>query len=116
MKLITLNCNGIRSAKSKGLFEFIIKQKADILAFQEIKAEHSQMNPEFFEELGYIPFVFSAQKKGYSGTAIYSKVEPKSVVKGLEFPLCDDEGRWLQADFEHLSVISLYMPSGSSGE
>ena len=64
MKLITLNCNGIRSAKSKGLFEFIKKQKADIIAFQEIKAEQSQMNPEFFEELGYIPFIFSAQKKG----------------------------------------------------
>ena len=63
MKLITLNCNGIRSAKSKGLFEYIKKEKPDILAFQEIKAEESQMNPEFFLELGYTGFVFSAEKK-----------------------------------------------------
>ncbi len=116
MKLITLNCNGIRSAKSKGLFEFIKKQKADILAFQEIKAEHSQMNPEFFEELGYIPFVFSAQKKGYSGTAIFTKQKPKSHEIGLGHKLFDSEGRSILVEFKNFAFINTYFPSGTSGE
>lgn len=116
MKLITLNCNGIRSAKSKGLFEFIKKQKSDILAFQEIKAEHSQMNPEFFEELGYIPFVFSAQKKGYSGTAIFTKQKPKSHEIGLGHKLFDSEGRSILVEFKNFAFINTYFPSGTSGE
>lgn len=116
MKLITLNCNGIRSAKSKGLFEYIAKQKADILAFQEIKADESQLSLEFFIELGYKPFVFSAQKKGYSGTAIFTKQKPKASVIGLGHKLYDAEGRSILLEFKNFAFINTYFPSGTSGD
>lgn len=115
MKLITLNCNGIRSAKSKGLFDYIKKEKADMLAFQEIKAEESQTNPEFFEELGYHPFVFSAEKKGYSGTAIFTKQKPKSHTIGIGHKLFDREGRSILLEFKNFAFINTYFPSGTSG-
>lgn len=116
MKLITLNCNGIRSAKSKGLFDYIRKENADVLAFQEIKAEMSQIDPDFFKELGYIPFVFSAEKKGYSGTAIFTKQKPKSYIYGLGHKLFDAEGRSILLEFKNFAFINTYFPSGTSGE
>lgn len=116
MKLITLNCNGIRSAKSKGLLEYLQKENADVLAFQEIKAEESQMDLEFFRDLGYMPFVFSAEKKGYSGTAIFTKQKPKSHTLGLGHKLYDSEGRSILLEFKNFAFINTYFPSGTSGE
>lgn len=116
MRIITCNANGIRSARQKGFFEWLEKQNADVVCIQETKAHVTQLDEAVFHPEGYHAYYFDAQKKGYSGTAIYSKVEPKKIQKGLGFPLSDDEGRWIQADFAHVSVVSLYMPSGSSGE
>jgi exodeoxyribonuclease-3 len=116
MRIITCNTNGIRSARQKGFFDWLEKQDADVVCIQETKAHVTQLDEAVFHPEGYHAHYFDAQKKGYSGTAIYSKTEPKTVHKGLGFSLSDDEGRWLQADFEHVSVVSLYMPSGSSGE
>lgn len=116
MRIITCNTNGIRSARQKGFFEWLEKQDADVICIQETKAHVSQLDEAIFHPEGYHAYYFDAQKKGYSGTAIYAKTEPQKVYRGLGFPLSDEEGRWIQADFEHASVISLYMPSGSSGE
>lgn len=116
MRIITCNTNGIRSARQKGFFEWLEKQDADVVCIQETKAHVTQLDEAVFHPEGYHAFYFDAQKKGYSGTAIFAKTEPQKVYKGLGFPLSDEEGRWIQADFAHVSVISLYMPSGSSGE
>lgn len=116
IRIITCNTNGIRSARQKGFFSWLEQQNADVVCIQETKAHITQLDEAVFHPEGYHAYYFDAQKKGYSGTAIYSKVEPAKLSKGLGFALSDDEGRWIQADFAHLSVVSLYMPSGSSGE
>lgn len=116
LRVITCNTNGIRSARQKGFFEWLALQEADVICIQETKAQVSQLEEAIFHPQGYHAFYFDAQKKGYSGTAIFCKKKPVNVVRGLDFSLCNDEGRWLQVDFEHFSVVSLYMPSGSSGE
>lgn len=116
IRVITCNTNGIRSARDKGFFAWLEQQNADVVCIQETKAHRSQLDEAVFHPAGYHSFYFDAEKKGYSGTAIFTRTEPVRVVKGLGFPLCDSEGRWLQVDFPHVSIISLYMPSGSSGE
>jgi exodeoxyribonuclease-3 len=116
MRVITCNTNGIRSARQKGFFEWLEKQNADVVCIQETKAQLHQLDDAVFHPKGYHSFYSDAQKKGYSGTAIYTKIEPKKVITELGFALSDNEGRWIQVDFEHVSVVSLYMPSGSSGD
>lgn len=116
MKIITYNVNGIRSAINKGLLNWIQATNADILCFQEIKASADQIDETPFKELGYTSFWFPAQKKGYSGVAIFSKRTPQNVEYGCGIPKYDLEGRVLRIDFEDFSVMSVYMPSGSSGE
>ena len=116
MRIITLNTNGIRAAARKGLFDWFRKQQADVVCIQETKAQIRNLTgPEFFPD-GYHCYYHDALKPGYSGTAIYSKVEPRVVRYGLDWDTTDSEGRWLQVDFANLSVVSLYMPSGSSKE
>lgn len=116
MKVMTLNCNGIRSAAKKGFFEWLQTQDVDIVCLQETKAQIGQLeDPQYFPE-GFHCYYFDALKKGYSGTAIFSRKKPDRVTPGLGFPLADEEGRYIQADFGPLSVASLYLPSGSSGE
>jgi len=116
MKIISYNVNGIRAAISKGLMEWIKAAAPDVLCFQETKAQIEQIPLFDFEEAGYKHYWFSAQKKGYSGVGIISKVEPDKVVKGMGMPLYDNEGRFIRADFGELSVVSAYHPSGSSGD
>ena len=114
MKIMTLNANGIRSATNKGFIEWMLKQHPDVVCLQETKAQEHQLSPEVQKPRGYYGFFHDAEKKGYSGVAIYCKKEPERVQIGLGWPDFDAEGRFLQVDFGALSVISLYLPSGSS--
>lgn len=116
MRIITCNTNGIRAAQKKGFFEWLAEQNADVVCIQETKAQESQLIDDAFYPAGYFCYYFDAEKKGYSGTALFCKREPKKITRGLGFNVCDSEGRWLKADFENISVASLYLPSGSSGE
>ncbi len=116
MKLITLNCNGIRSAFKKGLKEFIEKENPDLLAFQEIKATESEIDLDFFAALGYTGFINSAAKKGYSGVAIFSKKKPISSELGIENSFFDLEGRTIILEYKNFAFINTYFPSGTSGE
>jgi len=116
MRVISANLNGIRAAAKKGFFEWMKKQKADVVCIQETKAQIDQLSDEIFKPKGYHRYFFDAEKKGYSGTALYCKQEPDKVIKGLGWEHADTEGRYIQADFGKLSVGSLYLPSGSSSE
>ena len=114
MKIMTLNANGIRSATSKGFIDWMLKQHPDVVCLQETKAQEHQLSPEVQNPRGYYGFFHDAEKKGYSGVAIYCKKEPERLQVGLGWPDFDAEGRFLRVDFGDLSVISLYLPSGSS--
>ncbi len=116
MRIVTLNCNGIRAAQSKGLFNWLRRQKADVICLQELKAQPHQLAQPDFTLRGFEAHFCCAEKKGYSGVALYCRQPPERVVTGLGLPRFDAEGRYLQADFGRLSVASLYIPSGSSGE
>ncbi|MFI4890345.1 MAG: exodeoxyribonuclease III [Steroidobacterales bacterium] len=115
MRIVTLNANGIRSAATKGLFDWLPRQKADVICVQETKAQVAQLTDPVFWPGGYHAFYFDAEKKGYSGTALYARRKPKRVVRGFGVAEFDREGRYLEADFGDLSVVSLYLPSGSAG-
>jgi len=114
MKIMSLNANGIRSAANKGFFQWMLKQRPDVVCLQETKAQEHQLAPEVRNLRGYYSYFHDAEKKGYSGVAIYCRREPDQVRLGLGWPDMDAEGRFIQADFGSLSVISLYLPSGSS--
>ncbi len=116
MKIITYNVNGIRAAMGHGLISWLTETNPDVLCLQEVKATPEQVGVFEFEELGYKHYWYPAQKKGYSGVAIFSKIEPKKVVYGCGIKAYDDEGRIIRADFEDYSIMSVYHPSGSSGE
>ncbi len=116
MKIITYNVNGIRAALAKGFADWLTAANPDVLCLQEIKADITKFDTALFEQLGYHVYLHPAIKKGYSGVAILSKIEPKHVEVGCGIACYDDEGRVLRADFEDFSVMSVYMPSGSSGE
>ncbi|PPC93753.1 MAG: exodeoxyribonuclease III [Methylotenera sp.] len=116
MRIISLNLNGIRSASNKGLYPWLYNQQADIVCMQEIKAQATDMTGEMLNPEGYYGYFHYAEKKGYSGVGIYSKVKADAVIEGLRMPDIDSEGRYLECQFGNLSVVSLYLPSGSSGE
>jgi len=116
VRVITVNVNGIRSAASKGLFDWVRRQRADVICLQETKAQEHQLDPARFRLPGYTAYFHDAQKKGYSGVALYCRREPDRVISGLDWPEMDAEGRYIQADFGKLSIASLYLPSGSSSE
>jgi exodeoxyribonuclease-3 len=115
-RIITLNCNGIRSAAKKGLFDWLEDQQADVLCLQETKAQPSDLegDPVFAPE-GWHRHFNSALRKGYSGVAIYSRQAPQAVLSTLSNEEVDAEGRYLETRFGDLSVVSLYLPSGSAG-
>jgi exodeoxyribonuclease III len=115
MRIITLNCNGIRSAASKGLFEWLPAQGADVVCLQETKAQEHQLGDGKFRPAGYHCRYFDALRKGYSGVAVFSKHKPDRVIRGIGVAEFDQEGRYLEFQFGRLSVVSLYLPSGSSG-
>jgi len=108
--------NGIRAAIRKGLLDWLTAVDADIVCLQETKAQPEQIPLFDIEALGYRSYWFSAQKKGYSGVAILSKTEPDHVSYGMGIQKYDDEGRFIRADYGDISVVSVYHPSGSSGE
>ncbi|HMB57823.1 MAG TPA: exodeoxyribonuclease III, partial [Arenimonas sp.] len=117
MKIISFNANGLRSATTKGFFDWFATQKADVLCVQETKAQEHQLADASFRPRGYhVNFRDASTKKGYSGVAIYSKREPDEVRTALGWEAFDEEGRYLEARFGDLSVVSLYFPSGTSGD
>jgi exodeoxyribonuclease-3 len=115
-RIITANLNGIRAAARKGFFGWMDRQQPDIVCLQETKAQEHQLPPEALDTPGFHTAFVDAQKKGYSGVAIYSKREPERIVRGLGIEEYDAEGRFVRMDFaDGLSVASLYVPSGTSG-
>lgn len=116
MRIISLNCNGIRAAARKGFFDWLPDQEADVVCLQELKAQPDQLTGEPFQPPGYSAYFHAAEKKGYSGVGIYARREPDRVIKGIGWPAFDAEGRLIEARFGDLSVMSLYFPSGSSGD
>jgi exodeoxyribonuclease-3 len=117
MKVITFNANGIRASARNGFYDWLALQDADFVCIQETKSQVDQLLPEeLYYPRDYFCDYYDAQKKGYSGVAIYSRKKPQRIVKGLGFGYCDDEGRYIQFDYPKLSVVSLYLPSGTSGD
>ena len=116
MRIISFNANGIRSAASKGFMDWFRAQDADVLCIQETKAQKEQLTDPVFLPEGYHAYFKDAQKKGYSGVAIYAKREPDEVITDIGWDLFDDEGRYIEARWGNLSVVSFYIPSGSSKE
>ncbi len=116
LKIIAANLNGIRSATKKGFFEWMTQQNADFICVQELRAQAADMAPGMLNPPGYHGYFHYAEKKGYSGTGIYSKRVPNAVITGFGSAEFDAEGRYVQCDFDGLSVISVYCPSGSSSE
>ena len=116
MRIVSANLNGIRSAASKGFFTWLETSGADVVCIQETKAQEHQLAAETFNPTGWHRYFFDAVRPGYSGTAIYSRQKPDNVKAGLGFELCDTEGRWIEATFGDLTVVSLYLPSGSASD
>ena len=116
MKIVTANVNGIRAAGRKGFFEWIAKTQPHVVCIQETKAQIDQLTDELYHPEGYHCFYHDAEKKGYSGVALYCKHKPDKVIVGMGNEEFDAEGRYIEANFGNLTVISLYMPSGSSKE
>ncbi len=115
-RIITCNTNGIRAAARKGFFDWLAREQADVVCIQETKSQLHQLSDPVFQPEGYFCYYNDAQKKGYAGTALFSRVEPQRVITRLGWEPLDSEGRYLQADYRGLSVISLYLPSGSSSD
>jgi exodeoxyribonuclease III len=115
-RVVTINTNGLRAAARKGLFAWLGVINPDVVCIQETKAQEHQLEEAAYHLPGFTRYFHDAQKRGYSGTAIFTKHQPKKVITGLGWAVADDEGRYVQVDFEGLSVASIYLPSGSSGE
>lgn len=114
LRIITLNLNGIRSAARKGFFDWLQRQDADLVCLQELKAQAGDLPRECLHPEGYFGYFHCAEKKGYSGVGLYSRRPPEQVIEGFGIPEFDAEGRYLEAVFGKLSVVSVYLPSGSS--
>jgi len=116
MRVITANLNGIRSAVTKGFLEWLPEQNADFVCLQELKAQADNMTPEMLNPPGYRGYFHYAEKKGYSGVGIYTRTQPDRVIEGLGVPEIDAEGRYIELVYSELAIISVYLPSGSSGD
>jgi len=116
MRVVTLNLNGIRSATRKGFYYWLRRQQADLVCLQELKAQLHQLTDSCYWPPSFNCYYHPAERKGYSGVALYCRREPDAVIEGIGWPEFDAEGRWIEARFGALSVVSLYLPSGSSGE
>ncbi|HRH58054.1 MAG TPA: exodeoxyribonuclease III [Chitinophagales bacterium] len=116
LEIISYNVNGIRSAISKGLVDWIKETSYDIYLFQETKAHEADIPKELFDEIGYTHYWFSAQKKGYSGVGVLIRKEHSNVVKGMNIGRYDFEGRLIRLDVGDITIVNSYFPSGSSGE
>ena len=116
MRIISYNVNGIRAAINKGFLDWLKTDPADVICLQETKAVRENVDHTRFNELGYQDYWFSAQKKGYSGVAVFTKIKPDNVQYGTGHKVSDDEGRVLQLDFGDVRLINAYFPSGTTGE
>lgn len=116
MKIISYNVNGIRSALSKGLLSWIEQEQADVVCFQELKASLGDIDTAAFEQLGYSCYWYPAEKKGYSGVGVITKVKPDEVQYGCGLKQADAEGRVIQLNFGRFHLVNTYFPSGSSGD
>lgn len=116
MRIITANTNGIRAAARKGFFTWLAQQNADVVCIQETKAQVHQLEDPIFHPEGYHCYYHDAVKKGYSGVAIYSRKKPTDIKMGIGWEDIDCEGRYLEVCFDDISIISLYVHSGTSGE
>ena len=114
LRIITANLNGIRSAWTKGFYDWLLKQEADVVCLQELKAQVPDLSPEMKAPKGFHAYYHCSEKKGYAGVGLWCRRAPDKVVEGLGNTEFDAEGRYLRADFGNLSVVSLYVPSGSS--
>jgi exodeoxyribonuclease-3 len=115
LRVISLNVNGLRSAAKKGLFPWLAAQKADVVCLQEIKAHEADLDGHACELAGFERHLYPATRKGYAGVALYSRAKPDAVTRGFGVREFDAEGRYLEARFGRLSVVSVYLPSGSAG-
>jgi exodeoxyribonuclease-3 len=115
MRIITLNVNGIRSASRRGAFTWLAKQHADVICLQETRAHEHQLQGHACELPGYLNHFYVAERAGYAGVAVLSRREPDRVIRGFKVDEFDREGRYLELQFDKLSVVSLYLPSGSAG-
>ena len=116
MQIISLNLNGVRAAAKKGFFEWLAAQSADVVCVQELKAQVADLSADMLAPDSYQGYFHCAAQRGYSGVGIYCRKQPDNVIEGIGITEIDDEGRFIQADFGNLSIISIYLPSGSSGE
>lgn len=116
MRVISFNANGIRSAASKGFFDWLSTQSADFVCIQETKAQPDQLTDAVFHPPGYTCVYVSAEKKGYSGVALYARQPPEQIHRALALPEFDAEGRYVAFEYPKLLVASLYLPSGSAGD
>ena len=116
MRIISANLNGIRSAANKGFFSWLEQQQADVVCLQELKAQEADLTAQMRNPAGLEGYFHYADKKGYSGVGIYCRRKPDQVIVGLGIDDIDAEGRYLRADFGNLSVVALYLPSGSSSD
>ncbi|WP_276479798.1 exodeoxyribonuclease III [Paraflavitalea pollutisoli] len=116
MRILSYNVNGVRAAMNKGFTDWLKTDPADIVCLQETKAHRDNVDHKQFTDLKYYDYWFSAQKKGYSGVAVLTKIKPDNVVYGTGHQVSDDEGRVIQLDFGDLRVINAYFPSGTSGD
>ncbi len=116
MRVISLNVNGIRAAGRKGFYAWLRRQRADVVCLQEIKARLDQLTDRLYWPPSFHCFYYPAERPGYSGVALYTRSEPDAVIQGWGWPDIDIEGCWIEARFGSLSVVSLYLPSGSSSE
>lgn len=116
LRIITANTNGIRSAAKKGFLQWLSAQDADIVCIQELKAQAADLSADYTEFPGYRYYAHYAEKKGYSGCAVYSRIEPQQVRIGFGNEEFDAEGRYVELEFDNLILVSVYIPSGSSSE
>ena len=116
MKLVSYNVNGIRAAIKKGLVEWVADVSPDVFCIQEAKAMQEQVDITPFEEMGYTVYWFAAEKKGYSGVVIFTKIKPVKVTNGIGIQKYDFEGRCIQMEFEKFTLLNIYFPSGTSGD
>ena len=115
MKIISYNVNGIRAAMKKGFTDWLKTHPADVICIQENKAQQTDVDVKLFNALGYHDHWFCAQKKGYSGVTVFTKIKPKNVICGTGHKISDDEGRVIQLDFGKVRLINAYFPSGTTG-
>ncbi len=116
MRIVSLNLNGIRSAAKKGVLDWLAESGADIVCLQELKAQAGDLSTEMLNPPGYYGYFHYAETKGYSGVGVWSRKQPDQIIEGLGIPDIDCEGRYIEVRFGELSVVSVYLPSGSSGE